>query len=109
MKAAITMTAWRLALPFIVVGAIWEIVAHAGVFPPRLFPPLEEVAATLARLTAAGILPHHAVETLFRLAAGFAIAAAVGVALGVAMGRYRHAEDLLTSTWQSIRLAHLAQ
>jgi len=85
----------RAAFPLVVVAALWEITAHSGLFPPRLFPPLEEVAATLARLTAAGILPHHAAETLFRLAAGFAIAAFAGVLLGIAMGRYRRAEDLL--------------
>jgi NitT/TauT family transport system permease protein len=78
-----------------VVAALWEAVAHSGAFPQRLFPPLEEIADTLVRLTAQGILPHHAAETLFRLVLGFAAAAAVGVALGILMGRYRRAEDLL--------------
>ena len=77
------------------VGAIWEIVAWSGAFPPRLFPSLETVAATLWRLTVEGILPHHAAETLVRLAAGFAIAALAGIAIGIAMGRSRRAEDLL--------------
>jgi NitT/TauT family transport system permease protein len=77
------------------VGAIWEIVAWSGAFPPRLFPSLETVAATLWRLTLEGILPHHAAETLARLAAGFVIAALAGVAIGIAMGRSRRAEDLL--------------
>ena len=36
-------------------------------FPPRLFPPLEEVAATFVRLTVDGILPHHVFDTLLRL------------------------------------------
>jgi NitT/TauT family transport system permease protein len=85
----------RAAFPFAVVAAIWELVAHSGAFPPRLFPPLEEIGATLARLTAQGILPHHAAETVFRLAFGFAIAAALGVLVGILMGRYRRAEDLL--------------
>ena len=76
-------------------GAIWEIVAWSGAFPPRLFPSLETVAATLWRLTLEGILPHHAAETLARLAAGFVIAALAGVAIGIAMGRSRRAEDLL--------------
>lgn len=76
-------------------GAIWEIVAWSGAFPPRLFPSLETVAATLWRLTIEGILPHHAAETLVRLAAGFAIAALAGVAIGIAMGRSRRAEGLL--------------
>ena len=76
-------------------GAIWEIVAHSGAFPPRLFPSLEVVAATALRLTGEGILPRHAFETLYRLAAGFGIAALAGVAVGIAMGRSRRAEELL--------------
>ena len=85
----------RAAFPFVVVAAIWELVAHSGAFPRRLFPALEEVAATFWRLTVEGILPHHAAETLFRLVAGFAIAAIVGVLLGIAMGRSRRVEDLM--------------
>jgi NitT/TauT family transport system permease protein len=84
----------RTAFPFLVVGAIWEIVAHLGIFPQRLFPPLEEVATTLVQLTISGILPHHAIETIFRLLAGFSLAAILGVALGIAMGRWRLAEDI---------------
>jgi NitT/TauT family transport system permease protein len=82
------------AFPFIVAGAAWEIVAHLGIFPPRLFPPIEQVAATFVRLTLSGALPHHALDTLIRLMAGFALAAIVGVAIGIAMGRSRFAEDI---------------
>jgi NitT/TauT family transport system permease protein len=84
----------RTAFPFLVVGGLWELVARAGIFPRRLFPPLEEVAATLVRLTAEGILPHHALETVGRLLAGFALAAVAGVVIGIAMGRSRRAEDV---------------
>jgi NitT/TauT family transport system permease protein len=85
----------RTAFPFIVVGAMWEITAHLGVFPPRLFPPLEQVAAAFVRLTIAGILPHHVFDTLIRLTAGFVLAAIAGVAIGIAMGRSRRAEDIV--------------
>ena len=81
--------------PFLVVALAWEVTAHLGVFPRKLFPPLEEVAATLVRLTAAGILPHHLLDTLVRLLAGFALAAGGGVALGILMGRSRRVEDML--------------
>jgi NitT/TauT family transport system permease protein len=95
-----TATEWargflRSALPFIVVLGLSEIVAHAGLFPPRLFPPLEKVAEAFWRLSLAGILPHHAWDTLLRLLAGFAIAACIGVTIGIAMGRSRRAEDIL--------------
>jgi NitT/TauT family transport system permease protein len=84
----------RTAFPFLVVAFIWEFMAHLGVFPPRLFPPLEEVASTLVRLTQSGILPHHVLDTLLRLIAGFALAASAGIAIGFAMGRSRLAEDV---------------
>jgi NitT/TauT family transport system permease protein len=85
----------RTAVPFLVVGVMWEVTAHLGLFPPRLFPPLEDVALALVRLTVAGVLPRHAAETLLRLLAGFWLAAIVGVGLGIAMGRSRLAEDAM--------------
>lgn len=84
----------RTAFPFLVLAIAWEIVARFQVFPPRLFPPLEAVAAAFLRLTASGVLPHHALDTVLRLSAGFALAAAVGVAVGLLMGRFRRAEDI---------------
>jgi len=86
---------WRNAFPFIVIAAIWEIVAQAGVFPTRLFPSLEVIASAFWRLTLNGILPHHALDTVVRLSAGFALAAIAGAAIGIAMGRSRTAEDIL--------------
>ena len=66
--------AWRSAFPFVVVGALWEVVAHLAVFPAQFFPPLETIAGTFARLTLNGVLPHHAFDTLVRLGLGFALA-----------------------------------
>jgi NitT/TauT family transport system permease protein len=85
----------RNALPFVVVGAAWEAAAHLGLFPAQFFPPLETIGATLVRLTVSGVLPHHALDTLVRLIVGFALAALVGVGIGVVMGRSRRAEDYL--------------
>ncbi|HZP69908.1 MAG TPA: ABC transporter permease [Pseudolabrys sp.] len=84
----------RNAFPFLVVGAVWEIVAWTEIFPRRLFPTIEEVASSFVRLTVAGILPHHAIETVIRLMTGFALAALIGVSIGVLMGRSRRAEDI---------------
>ena len=96
--AAATESRWRVAgrtaLPFLVAGLAWEIVARAGLFPPKLFPTLEQVGDALVRLTVSGILPHHAFDTILRLIAGFALAAAVGVSIGILMGRSRRMEDI---------------
>ena len=89
---------WRASrnvFPFIVAGAAWETAAHLGLFPVKFFPPLETVGATLVRLTVSGVLPHHTLDTLLRLIAGFALATIVGVGIGVLMGRSRRAEDYL--------------
>jgi NitT/TauT family transport system permease protein len=88
-------TAAAAAAPFLAVGALWEMLAHLGLFPPRLFPPLEQVASALVHLTVTGVLLWHAAATLLRLSAGFLLAAVAGVAAGVAMGRSRFAEDAL--------------
>jgi NitT/TauT family transport system permease protein len=82
------------ACPFVVVAALWEIVARLQVFPSRLFPSLEVIAATLLRLTASGVLPHHVFDTGLRLLAGFALAGIAGVVVGILMGRSRLAEDI---------------
>lgn len=90
-------TRWQLIatlFPFVVVAVIWEALAHAGIFPERLFPPIEAVVAALFRLTIAGILPHHALDTILRLLGGFLLAAVAGMAVGIAMGRWRLAEDV---------------
>jgi NitT/TauT family transport system permease protein len=84
----------RTAFPFLVVALAWEITARAGVFPAKLFPSLVEVGAAFWHLTANGILPHHALDTILRLLAGFALAAVIGVAIGILMGRSRRAEDI---------------
>ena len=98
-SAAARESRWRVvartAFPFLVVALAWEIVARAGVFPPKLFPTLEVVADALVRLTLNGILPHHAFDTILRLIGGFALAAAVGVTIGIVMGRSRRAEDIM--------------
>ncbi len=86
---------WRNLYPFLVVAAIWEIIAWTGVFPPRLFPSLETVARTFYELTLSGILPTHVVQTVLRLFSGFAVAGVIGVAAGILMGRSRRAEDIL--------------
>ncbi len=90
---------WRIVartlFPFLVVGLLWELIVRAGIFPERLFPSPADVARALVHLTVTGILPHHAIETVFRLLAGFGLAAVAGVTIGIAMGRSRLAEDIL--------------
>ncbi len=83
----------ELAVPFVVVGAAWQAFSLLGPFPAKLFPRVETIIETFARLIADGILPIHALHTVLRLISAFVLAAAVGVGLGIIMGRHRWAED----------------
>jgi len=94
-EPGVARRALRNAFPFVVVGVAWEAVAHFGPFPAQFFPSLETIAAAFVRLTLDGVLPHHALDTLGRLTAGFALAALAGVGIGILMGRSRRAEDYL--------------
>jgi NitT/TauT family transport system permease protein len=94
-EAAVLQRILYNAFPFVVVGVAWEAAARLKLFPAQFFPPLETIAATFVRLTLSGVLPHHALDTLVRLIAGFALAALIGVGIGVMMGRSRRAEDYL--------------
>jgi len=80
---------------FAVIAAAWELLVAYGGFPPKLVPGLGVIAEALVRLAGNGILLAAAVATLYRLGAGFLIAALIGVSLGIAMGRRQWVEDTL--------------
>lgn len=83
-------------VPFALIALGWDALAHSGRLNPSLFPPVETVLATTWRMTLSGQLLLHALYTLYRLWAGFLIAAAIGVPMGMAMARSRSAELLLS-------------
>ncbi len=83
--------AWRVA-PFVSVGlliAAWEVVARSGTVTPYLLPSVGTVLVRIWTDAVAGDLWTNMAQTLYRAFAGFAIAATIGVALGVAMARSR--------------------
>jgi NitT/TauT family transport system permease protein len=89
------LAAGELLLPFAVVAVVWELIAALGLLPARLFPRLWAVGQAFWRLLTSGILVAHAQGTIIRLVLGFLMAAVVGTAVGLAMGRYRWAEQIL--------------
>lgn len=80
---------------FAVMAAAWEILATYGGFPPNLVPRLGVIAEAFVGLAGNGTLLAATVATLYRLGAGFLIAAIIGVSLGIAMGRRQWVEDTL--------------
>jgi NitT/TauT family transport system permease protein len=73
---------------------LWEAVARFGPWPGWIFPPPTAVAVSLWELVRHGLLFPTIARSLARLAAGYGISLAVGIPLGLAVGRSRIAEEL---------------
>jgi NitT/TauT family transport system permease protein len=76
----------------VLAGILYESVARSGGFAAALVPTLPTVAHTLWAMLADGSMAEHAANTLYRVFAGLAAAACVGLVLGFLMARYRPVE-----------------
>jgi ABC-type nitrate/sulfonate/bicarbonate transport system permease component len=71
------------ALPILAIAAVWQAITAFGYAPASLLPPPADVFARLAhQLTSSEFLSQIG-STLWRLFAGFAIAAVLGVTIGL--------------------------
>jgi NitT/TauT family transport system permease protein len=85
-------------LPFLFVGvalAIWEAAARSGLWSPLLFPSLEKIGRELILFFSRPESLMEAWVSLERALGGFALAAVVGILLGILMGRSRLVAALL--------------
>jgi len=73
----------------ILAGLLYEAIARSGWFAAALVPTLPAVARTLWSMSADGTMASHALNTLYRVFAGLALASASGLVLGFLMARYR--------------------
>jgi NitT/TauT family transport system permease protein len=83
----------RGSLSVLAVAALYEAIARSGAFPAVLLPTLPVVARTLAASIADGSMAMHAFYTLERVLIGCGLAIAIGLPLGILMGRYRLVES----------------
>ena len=83
------------ALPIALLLALWHGIAASGMAPAVLLPPPAAVFARLFEQFGSGQYWEAFAVTLFRLFAGFAIAAVLGVLLGLAATGSRTVEALL--------------
>ena len=89
----------------LVLVALWEALSHLGVVSPQILPaPTQVMARWFAYASPlephdpakgsylvwlfSGELPHDAIATVFRVAAGFAIGAGLALPLGLLMGNF---------------------
>ena len=68
-------------LSVVIALVVYEVIARAGWFATALVPTLPMVARTLWAMLADGSMAGHAINTLYRVFAGLALAASVGMVL----------------------------
>jgi sulfonate transport system permease protein len=90
------------ALPFGLALA-HEVAVRFGLAEGRLLPAPSVVLGTLWELAAAGELQTHALATLLRVAAGFALGGVAGLAIGALAGASRLTKEALDPTLQALR------
>ena len=76
----------------VIVAALWEVFARSGVFSTALTPSFLRIVEALGRMVLDGSIFLHTLYTLYRIAVGLALAATVGVPVGMLMGRFGWAE-----------------
>ena len=92
---------------FLALFALWFALAHSGLIPARVLPGPDAVASAFLELTrdpfAGFTLQQHLLSSAIRFGLGFLIAAAVGVPLGLVMGRFRWSDDLISPIFEAVR------
>jgi ABC-type nitrate/sulfonate/bicarbonate transport system permease component len=81
--------------PIALIVALWHGISASGLAPPSLLPAPAAVFARLIQQFANPQFLDHAATTLLRLFAGYSIAVAIGVVLGVAATGSRAFEALI--------------
>jgi sulfonate transport system permease protein len=81
----------------------WEISVRAGLFSGRLVPPPSVIYTTFAELARTGELQSHALTTLARVAAGFAIGVWVGTLFGAITGYSALVRRIIDPSLQALR------
>jgi Binding-protein-dependent transport system inner membrane component len=82
---------------------VWELAVRLGWSDGRLVPPPSRIAATLLALAQTGELAHHALATVARVAAGFALGVFAGTLIGALTGVSSLARRLVDPTLQGLR------
>lgn len=84
---------WNGLALLLALALLWEIAGRQGWVHRLFFPPISRILASLWGLTASGEVLRHVGVSVWRAALGYALAAVVGIALGVLMGYWRRAYE----------------
>ncbi len=92
------------ALLPLAIFALWAAASHTGRIPTILLPTPEAVAAAFVSLLASGDLLHHIAASAARSLSGFALAATLGIALGLINARSERARRAGHVVLESLRV-----
>lgn len=87
---------WPIALSLVVFVVVWQLVVTLSGLPPYILPGPLTVAQRFVKAWTDGTMWPHVAQTLVEILLGFAIGAAVALAVGVLLARSRLAERLLS-------------
>jgi ABC-type nitrate/sulfonate/bicarbonate transport system permease component len=94
---------WTGLAVLIFAGFLWEAAGRGAWVHEVLLPPLSAVLTTFYDITVSGEVLRHLGISLWRAALGYTIAAAFGVALGMAMGYWRRIYEAFEVTIELVR------
>ncbi len=80
---------------FTILILVWELLVRWSGWDTHIFPDPYTVLVSMGELLANGSLLKHTVASLFRVTAGFYLAAILGIPLGIVLGRSQTAAQLL--------------
>lgn len=93
-------SAW--AAPLLLL-ALWQAGSQSGLVPAQILVPPAQVAAAISDLWANGELQRHVSASLFRLAGGYAIGAALALTFGAAIALSALARALFSPLFMALR------
>jgi ABC-type nitrate/sulfonate/bicarbonate transport system permease component len=86
---------------------IWTLLSVSGVVPRPFLPsPLDVIVRFITLLTtpfAGATLPQHLASSFQRYLSGMALAAIIGIPLGLTMGRFRLLDDIVSPIFEGLR------
>jgi ABC-type nitrate/sulfonate/bicarbonate transport system permease component len=97
------ITKYRKLISPLLLLMIWELITRQGWIPAWFLPVPTEVFQTLLDMVISGELLHHAAISLGRAISGYAMAALVGVGLGLLIAWSRIVEDFFDPLIELIR------
>ena len=80
---------------FGLLAVVWEAFAWSGLYSPVLSPSLVVIVPSLVRMVVSGTIFVHIGFTLYRILWGLALAALVGIPIGILMGRFKAVEQFM--------------